>query len=409
MILLKSPGRESSERFRITANPELRAAALLKGELVTALGELWSRFGAEYRGRMAGITLTIDAVENAAFKRRVEIALADLETRLGDRLSLPLLARGGADGVAQVVLIEADGAGKIRRHYLNSNEPLGLGLIWQRQGDGPMALVPSDRHVGSVAKAALAVLLGTTDAPTARYCNQSTVDGGIHNFGSDPGVADCGVARAWHPISDVFGRSLNLPLLWRLRSVQAANLVELAGRSGLRLDADAPAATAMVLGLASAAPAQLLAMMQAVGAGVDGRPAVATLPRIVESCRLLDEDGTISSETASGKSVVDVREYFKAGGTAGFVQQALSAPLKPGGTLAALAAAGSDHERWHLAKTGTTTAGVGIRDKWVIGVRLTTTGLGGYALLVGSAYPMHPLGRRISGNQLTDIIRTLWQ
>ncbi|MDG4604429.1 MAG: hypothetical protein P9C48_14260 [Defluviicoccus sp.] len=166
---------------------------------------------------MTGIRLTVDAADNLAFKRRVEDALAVTEAKLGERLNLPLLARSEAGDVAQVVLIEADEAGRIRRHYLNSDEPVSLGLSWRQGGDGEMRLAASDRHVGSVAKAALAVLLGAEDQTSARYCNQRTADGQIHNWDGDVGVASCDTAAAWHTVGDVFGRSLNLPLLWRLR------------------------------------------------------------------------------------------------------------------------------------------------------------------------------------------------
>ncbi|MDG4604430.1 MAG: hypothetical protein P9C48_14265 [Defluviicoccus sp.] len=38
--LARVAGRDHGERFRLAANPEYRAAALLRGEVVTALGEL---------------------------------------------------------------------------------------------------------------------------------------------------------------------------------------------------------------------------------------------------------------------------------------------------------------------------------------------------------------------------------
>ncbi len=395
------------ERFRLAANPEHRAAALLKGEVVTALGELWSRFGAGYRGKTTGVTLTVDAADNLAFKRRVEGALAATEARLGDRLRLPLLAHGQPGEVAQVVLIEADATGRIRRHYLNTAEPVSLGQGWRHTADGTMALAATDRQVGSVAKAALAVLLGTKDAIDARYCNRRTADGQIHNWDGDAGVPNCDVAGAWRSVGDVFGRSLNLPLLWRLRGVPDADLIELARRAGLHLDRGAPPATASVLGMASASPVQLAAIMQAIGGGVVGRPAVAPHPRIVAGYRLLDNDGKVKSVAAPAGNAVDLDAYFAAGSTAGFVRHALSAPLNPGGTLEALAA--GQGGGIHLAKTGTTTIDRGIRDKWAIGVRGTAADLRSYALLVGTADPAKALGHRISGNQLAEVLRELWR
>lgn len=400
-------GGDAAERFRLAANPEYRTAALLKGEVVTAQGELWSRFGAGYRDRVAGITLTIDAADNLAFKRRVERALAATEVKLGDRLSLPLLGRGEAGEAAQVVLIEADAAGRIRRHYLNTAEPASLGLGWRRNGDGASALILSDRHVGSVAKAALAVLLGTRDTTAARYCNQRTADSRIHNWDGDGGLASCDAAGAWHAVGDVFGRSLNLPLLWRLRSFADADLVELARRAGLRLDPGAPPATALVLGMASASPVQLTAMMQAIGNGVTGRPAVGQRLRIVASYRVLESDDAVRSVVAPAESAVDLAPYFAAGGAAGFVRHTLSAPLKLGGTLSAAAVGHSGG--LHLAKTGTTTVDGGIRDKWVIGVREKGNDLRSFVVLIGTADPGNPLGRNISGNDLAEMLRALLQ
>jgi membrane peptidoglycan carboxypeptidase len=398
---------EPGEAFRLAANPEQRAAALLNGELVTALGELWLRFGDAYRGRIVGLTLTVDAADNLRFKRRIEDALATLEARLGDRLQLRLLSRNIGDPTAQVVLIEADSGGAIRRHYQNTAEPIALGLIWRRQKNGTLA--PSERHVGSVAKAGLAVLLGTGDSAAARYCNQRTADGRIHNWDGDAGVGDCDAAGAWHSVGDVFGRSLNLPLLWRLRTVADADLAALADAAGLQLDPGTPPATAWVLGLASAAPSQLLAMIQAIGHGVSGRPAVASRPRIVAGFRVLDENGKIGRMENPPKQAVDLGAYFAKSDTAGFVRHVLSAPLKPGGTLAALRVAGNP-TGLHLAKTGTTTTGEDfIRDKWVIGVRETGKDLRGHVLLIGAADSAHHLGQHISGNQLAIILRELWR
>ncbi len=396
-----------AERFRLAANPEYRTAALLRGEVVTALGELWNRFAADYRGKVTGITLSVDAADNLAFKRRVEDALAVTDAKLGERLNLPLLARSEAGDVAQVVLIEADAAGRIRRHYLNSAEPVSLGLSWRQGGDGEMRLAASDRHTGSVAKAALAVLLGTQDTTAARYCNQRTADGRVHNWDGDAGVASCDAAGAWHAVGDVFGRSLNLPLLWRLKSVAAADLVDLPRRAGLRLDRGAPPATALVLGMASASPVQLTAMMQAIGNGATGRPAVGQRLRIVASYRVLESDGAVRSVVAPAESAVDLAPYFAAGGAAGFVRHTLSAPLKLGGTLSAVAAGHGGG--LHLAKTGTTTVDGGIRDKWVIGVRETAGDVLSYALLIGTADPARPLGQRISGNDLAEVLRALWR
>lgn len=398
---------EPAERFRLAANPEYRAAALLRGEVVTALGELWNRFAADYRGKVTGITLSVDAADNLAFKRRVEDALAVTEAQLGERLNLPLLARSEAGDVAQVVLIEADAAGRIRRHYLNSAEPAGLGLGWRRNSQGEVELVASDRHTGSVAKAALAVLLGTQDTTAARYCNQRTADGRVHNWDGDAGVASCDAAGAWHAVGDVFGRSLNLPLLWRLKSVAAADLVDLARRAGLRLDRGAPPASALVLGMASASPAQLAALMQAIGNGALRRPAVGRHLRIVAGYRVLGDDGEARPVAVPAESAVDLAPYFVAGGAVGFVRHVLAAPLQSGGTLSAVAAGHGGG--LHLAKTGTTTVDGGIRDKWVIGVRETAGDLRSYALLIGTADPARPLGQRISGNDLAEVLRVLWR
>lgn len=400
---------EPAERFRLAANPEYRAAALLRGEVVTALGELWNRFAADYRGKVTGITLSVDAADNLAFKRRVEDALAVTEAQLGERLNLPLLARSEAGDVAQVVLIEADAAGRIRRHYLNSGEPVSLGLSWRQGSDGEIRLAASDRHVGSVAKAALAVLLGAEDQTSARYCNQRTADGRIHNWDGDAGVASCDAAGAWHAVGDVFGRSLNLPLLWRLKSVPQRDLTALAARAGLQLDPGAPPGTAMVLGQLSASPVQLAAMMQAIGNGAVGRPAVGRHLRIVSHFRVLSEDGhAITVGAKDDRPAADFRVDFAKPGTAAFVRSVLTAPLKAGGTLSR-AAAQSGRKGLHLAKTGTTTIGEDIGDKWVIGVRDTGAGPHSFVVLIGAADPTRPLGRQISGNDLAPVVQELWR
>ena len=93
-------------------------------------------------------------------------------------------------------------------------------------------------------------------------------------------------------------------------------------------------------------------------------------------------------QSAHTETAVDFEAYFAVGGTAGFVRHVLSSPLKPGGTLAALASVAKGG--LHLAKTGTNTGDGASRDKWVIGVRGTAACPRSYALLVGAADPGQP-------------------
>ncbi len=130
-----------------------------------------------------------------------------------------------------------------------------------------------------MAKVVAALALAGTDKAGTSYCDRAVADDRVHNPDGSAGFATCEDKRAWCPLTEVFGKSLNLPLLWRLGQLPPAELEAIAHETGLTLDAGSPPATALVLGLASAAPVDLASLMQAAARGVMGQRAAAVHPR----------------------------------------------------------------------------------------------------------------------------------
>lgn len=381
---------ESEGRVGLIAGPEQRAAYFLRGELVTAADELSRLLSPEELEAVTGLDLTLDAAENFRFKKAVELKLVEVAARLGPKLELPLLP--GAGPTAELLLLRVDNAGRIRRHYSNRPYPL--------VGGGA-------RPIGSLGKAAAAVLLGTEDSSAGRYCNLRVTDGSIHNANGDRGVADCGEPGAYRSMHEVFAHSLNLPLIWRLGQISNRSLTELADRAHLELVDGVPPAVQLALGLASSRPDRLVALVQAIGNGAAGKAALGPKPFIVASWHAAGRTGRQMRTVQQSEWATDLRPYFEHAGTRTFVLEALSAPLSRGGTLSSLGQIVSPNGL-HLAKTGTTTTELGAtRDKWVMGTIATDRGMEAYLLRLGAVTQDHPLGRGISANQLVPLLKDL--
>ena len=169
------------------------------------------------------------------------------------------------------------------------------------------------------------------------------------------------------------------------------------------MPAGTPAASALTLGLAEAPPRQMLALFQALGNGVLGRPATAPGPTLIE--RLDLAPGPVPP-SADGPAV-DLTAFLSQRAVRRFVAAMLRAPLDAGGTLARLGRAPAAG-RIVIAKTGTTaTSGGAIRDKWAAGAVAESGGAGAWLVLLGTSDPRHPLGHGISGNSLARLVELL--
>jgi membrane peptidoglycan carboxypeptidase len=381
---------EAAPSRPVPAHPERRALALLGPVLPLLVEELDGAVGPGWHGRLRGVRITLDIETQLRLASALGRRLAQLRRELGPRLALPLDAQPRRPAFAQLLAVRVDARGRIRALFTNGEAPL-------------LAARARPRQIGSLGKAVLALALGARDEPAARWCNLARADGAVHNPGGNGGVPSCAAPGAWHDARRVFARSENLPLLWRAERLPEAELRALARAAGLGMPADTPAASALTLGLAEAPPRRILALFQALGSGVLGRPATAPDPALIEHLDL----GSGPAPASAAVPLVDLGTVLASREVRRFVAAMLRAPLDPDGTLARLgraAAAG----RVVLAKTGTTTTpGGGIRDKWAAGAVAESDGAGAWLVLLGSSEPRHPLGHGIGGNSLAPVVELL--
>jgi len=384
--------------FQIWANPEVRALAHASAELRAAYGQLTEAIAPEEMRQLNGIRLTVDAEENMRFKLRLHRDLEAAQDRYGGALAGSLVGpQAKADIIA--ALVED---GRIVRFYANMQEPAFYGGWNERDAQGRYDPSKATRPIGSTGKAMLAPLLGQSDTVATRYCNER--HGNVQNAGGGKG-GGCTDPAMWLPARAVYGQSYNLPLIWRLRNFPDANLRELAGRYGLRLPGRLKPSETIVLGAATARPADMVRMIDAIGRGAAGAPAKAGLPTIVSAFRI---QGQKWKPWKPGSGMLDISDQFAKAGAREFVRGVLSAPVERGGTLAGVAQALGE-ARDHVGKSGTSQAGNPNRDrgKFAIGSFARGGGRYAYLLMVDGRDPAAGLASTLAWSPLYPSLRTI--
>ncbi len=388
----------SGDQFKFWSNPEIRALAYAKGELRAAYGQLADKLGSTELRRVNAVRLTLDAHENARFHEQLKADIELAETKFGNVLSGPLLGdQGNADIIAALVR-----DGKIVRFFANMQEPAFFGGWSERDISNRYDPAKALRPIGSIGKVILAPFLGETDKVTTRYCNAQ--HGRVQNAGGDRG-GDCSKDAAWPNAQLVFAHSLNLPLLWRLRHTADGKLRALAQSYGLQVAAGGSAAETLVLGAATARPADLMRMIDALSRGAAGKRARGVLPTIVAAYRL---SGGKWVNWRMDSGALDLSDAFTKPGVAAFTRGALSAPVGPGGTLAGIAPAlgpVSDH----IGKSGTSQAGDPGRDRGKFALGGFTRGASRYTylLMVDGRDPYRGLASNLDWQPLYPGLHTI--
>ncbi|WP_069470365.1 transglycosylase domain-containing protein [Candidatus Marithrix sp. Canyon 246] len=419
--------KDELKKFGILANPYRRSLFFVRGEMIQAIGELQEQYGMKWRDKVYAIHLNTNTIDNVKFKRRVEKTLKSIETslKIEQRLALNLLPTKNAE-VAQVVLALANADGKLLRYYSNSQDTIYSGEQSERK-DGKYIIDNETRQVASIAKLAAAVFLGAAgdNANKPNYCNKAI--NGVHNpgpYGSPKGLKNCSVRFSNYSPKMVFGRSLNLPLINRLKTIKKQQLALLLNNFGLQFNVKdkTPLSTAITLGLVSASPHTLHGIIHSITTGIIATP-TALQPSIVQEVELITENGVIVKRqmpTMNNPDLSGIADYFAKPNTIEFVKTVLSAGLKGGnmrGTLKSLQDWTPEYNsevELHIAKTGTSTLGKTsknwispILDKYIVGGIIWKGRLYSYLVLVGHSDPKKPLGKRISGNHLSPLVRVM--
>ena len=393
---------DSAERVATIANPMRRATHLLTGELIQALAQIKDLFG-EVPSNLVGIELTLDALRNSAFKHRWEAILQAEREKHPHRYLLPLPPSSDTKlPTADVTSSVVNSKGHVVKHYSSGHDSIWGGPVAKRR-NGRYVPQEENRTTGSLSKIIVALLFAskryrTTDLLCDRFFF------GLSNPDGSLGTKDCGSSSSRISVIEAFAKSRNLPIAWGLEHVQDHEIAEAVTRSGLRLQKNTPARTALAFGMLTATPRSLLRLMTAVNRGARHESARAVLPTLLKSISLLQEDGTIqrfSFDTLRNDRPIDISTpFFSKPGAPRFVAQVLSAPSQAGGTLAALDEIIEDLGGHHLlVKTGTTILKhnhqTKIRDQLVLGSFRDHTGeLLSFHMLLGSPHPQHAFSDR---------------
>jgi len=411
------------ERFGILANPYRRSLKFVRGEMIQAIGELQERYGMHWREKVYALHLNTEVIENVIFKRQVETVLNKLQKKLKKekRLRLNLLSdHNDHTPVAQVILALAGPDGRLLRYYSNSHDTVYSGEQTERQ-NGRYQPEKEFRQIASVGKLVAAVFLGASgdDPNKATYCNKAII--GIQNAGGKPkGVKNCKVKGAKYSPRQVFARSLNLPLINRLNKVSETELEQLIKRFGLTRTDNTPLSTAFTLGYLTASPHTLHGIMHGIVTGIatGGHPKILQ-PTLVRKVQMISENGVQKREMPpmNNPDITGIAHYLADYKTRSFVKTVLSGVLKWPGTLRTLwdwTPEQKQNVEWHIAKTGTSVlkkkAGSKnslILDKYIIGGLVWRGKPYSYFVLVGTSEPSKPLGKRISGNHLSKLVRVM--
>lgn len=405
------------ERFRILANPYKRSVEFVHGEMIQAIGELQEQYGMNWRDKVYALHLNTDVIKNVIFKRQVEKVLKKLQKKLQKekRLKLNLLSdHDDPTSVAQVILALAGPDGRLLRYYSNSHDTVYSGEQTERK-NGRYQPEKESRQIASVAKLVAAVFLGAAgDNPNkVIYCNKAIT--GIQNAGGKPkGVKNCRERRAKYRPSQVFARSLNLPLINRLNKASETELEQLIKRFSLmRTDNKTPLSTALTLGYVTASPHTLHGIMHGIVTGIatGGHPKILQ-PTLVREVQIISTNGVQKKEMRhmNNPDITGITYYLEESKTRRFVKTVLSGVLKSPGTLRALWdwTKRNRNVKWHIAKTGTSTSKNSlILDKYIVGGLVWRGKPYSYFVLVGTSDPSKPLGKRISGNHLSKLVRVM--
>ncbi|MBX3566314.1 MAG: transglycosylase domain-containing protein [Sphingomonas sp.] len=394
---LDLPGMAPLERFQLATNLNRRVQRVAGAEVQTALADIADRIGKDRLRDVDGLRLTLDLDANAAWKRAVSARLA--AARSDPHLLAEIAATPGKEQQPFVALLKVDDQGQIEHFYANRDQLAFVnGEPGERGADGRYDPARSVRPIGSLGKGLAALLLASRTAPDARWCNRR-IDGKVTNADGDPGVTNCAAQGGQIPVTQVFARSLNLPVIEALRQVSDAEIRVLAVRAHVHLPDGVDPRIALALGMATARLTDIVALYGALSHGVAEHPTILASYRLRGDPRWIDGRGDAASR-------LDLRDYLDKPGARAFVTTMLSAPLDAGGTLAAfqgaLPASGN-----YIAKSGTVVFNELTVQKYA--VFASRSGQGALLLYFGSPTVRVPLGRQISWRPFAPLAGLLTQ
>jgi penicillin-binding protein 1A len=412
---------------RATANPMIRANALMPSARFGLREEMKQAYGFSWRDYVRGVTTTLPVGENLAFAERVSAKLASLDTQYGSRLNAGFTldpAKAGRDKrMPNVVLVAANANGEIVR-YFETGEAAGYFGSPLARDSATGVYVPEreSRMLASTAKiiAAVGIANEGRDEPGTLYLDTDSPANGLDGCGHGGGQ------RHGRRAVVAFACSLNTPLLTRTAQLGQARIKHLIDRFGFVMPPSAvngegtPPSTAVVLGQIAGSPRRVHQMAGVVLASLidrGGKP--VHLPSLIQTFDYTDKPGAKALARDTVSDIVPDVVIRKTG--RGLLKALLEAPLchvsggQPAGTLKSIStwcAARHPGLRLHFAKTGTkpTADPNATVDNWIVGGLQFANGAAySYVVLVGTGSVSEPWARNMNAAQITPLAEVLLQ
>ncbi len=400
------------------ANPRLRANALLPSVRLGLREELKQAFGLNWRRAVRGVTVTLDAADNIAFRAKLLAELQRLDKQWAGALKPGITldpSRAGAGlKVPDITVVAADANGRIVRYFESNQVAPYFGSIAARdRTTGAYRLDLEGRAIASTGKvlAAIAIANNGRDGLGSRYLDTDAPGRGLETCRRGGGLRRVRTAQV------AFACSLNNPIENR-----GAQIGQTAFRDLIKafhfnppppdaLGNETPASTASVRGIIAGAPRRVHQMSAVVLAALTRRGDEAVRPpSLVDQIELSTDRDREAFRASRFPPIVPNRVIRP--GARGLVRQLLEAPLcyrsrgRSHGTLKSLAnwcAQRRADLRLHFAKTGTQ---VNLDpdetvDVWATGGLQFANGAAySYVILVGSGTPREPFARRLHSSQV---------
>ncbi|MCI0598504.1 MAG: hypothetical protein L0Y60_03125, partial [Beijerinckiaceae bacterium] len=374
---------DARHAWQIAANPVRRSLYFAGQEISLLSRELRRLAGGDWRGRIAAIYLSADAAASVTFRQNIGFALRDLQASSRGQLVQDLTG-GLFEARAHVNVAIQDDEGLVRLAYSSHAD-----------------MFTNRSAVASTAKIGAAIALGRVDRPDALYCAKKPPQG-----------RSCAPEAPRLPARVAFARSDNASILYALESRPATRraAAEVADILGLNAPG-VPPVSALTLGLAELASAELLRALRATGLGYCGQAASAGEPRFVNAVKFLDPetgDGVVvaskeHNEIGSGA----ISRLFDGERGRRFFAAVLEAMVEPGGSLAALGDLAEAKTARLFAKTGTHSVSGATRALTVAGILLREGKPWTFIVTVAPAHHGESIGRELTASHLAPVVRIL--
>ena len=402
---------------RAQANPMIRANVLLPEARFGIREEMKQAYGFGWRDHVRGVTTTLDAIENLAFREKVRAELARIDAKEHSKLNSGYTldpAKVTADRrLPHVVVVAANAKGEIVRYFEAGESAPYFGSPFARDAKtGRYDPAREARHVASTGKivAAIAIANEGRDQPGTLYADPNAPPKNVETCekggGNTPGQRRAVVA---------FACSLNAPLMARTAHIGQERVKKIIDGFGFAMppvDANGertPPSTATVLGLIGGSPRRVHHMAAVVTAALTGngqRPI-----RAPTSVRAYDYTSVEAAGLATPAEKPIIPNTIIRPEAHAMLKSLLSAPLchRQGttahGTLRGLAhwcADGRPDLRLHIAKTGTSTTADpdATVDTWTTGgIQFANGATYSYVVMVGTGTARDTWARKLHASQ----------